>query len=142
MSETLLNNKFNTYINRLRYYLVKRLDFLRNSTFRFYIYRRDSLVQFMGGNIVGMWKIFLSSDFISEQSGLHPDVSKVPEIVDRVGQWVVVTLITRNPEAAYTSSNHLLVQEFSSLLLLYFSFSPFPTMKTWKWNVSLYIPVI
>lgn len=40
----------------------------------------------MGENIVGMWKIFLLSDFISEQSGLHPDVSKVPEIVDRVGQ--------------------------------------------------------
>lgn len=86
----------------------------------------------MGENIVGMRKIFLLSDFISEQSGLHPDVSKVPEIVDRVGQWVVVTLITRNPEAAYTSSNHLLVQEFSSLLLLYFSFSPFPTITTWK----------
>lgn len=86
----------------------------------------------MGEDIVGMRKIFLLSDFISEQSGLHPDVSKVPEIVDRVGQWVVVTLITRNPEAAYTSSNHLLVQEFSSLLLLYFSFLLFSTKTTWK----------
>ena len=44
-------------------------------------------------------------------------VLKVPEIDDRVGQWVVVTLITRNPEAVCTSSNHLLVQEFSSLSL-------------------------